>query len=575
MTLHVCILGIDGSGKSTVTAALPTILAAEAGLVTGSAGEDFMVCAPDEDHLAPGFHPEGLPLSARLSRRLKGRAKQLVDHRKLYPLAKVAQLVCQDAAAQALGRRGRADVIISDGNAVLSAAGRAANYLRAASDGGASLRQPPGTEDLAAAFSYVLDGHPLPPDAGSRLPRLQKARALYRLLSLSGLRGVWLPDAVVFLDLPPETAVERIASRGKKVDRHENPADLAQARQMYVQSIEAYERYRSAGITCRVEIQGLSPGEVVAEVVEKLLPGLRRHEAQERGRREARLGTSEHAGQEVKKTALDPRYLVRYLIAKAHRGAWREPTFVLSRLGRLLLEEGYSAGVMREIYERDERRDGILDRIFLEYPLHRAVYDRLQILTREVEGRIETRLATGEEVNIFTAPSGFAYDVFRPLENIVRRGTRLADRVRLVAADLDPHGEMERELEARAEALGIRFSFVRGDMTEAATRRRFEEEAPFDLALFVGLSAWLPKPGTVEHLRWLRKNLSEKGVLVTDCFTPDAYALSGRYVGYKASYYEPDVYRVLADYCGFEGRTASVESGRDGINHVVSIRPRT
>jgi thymidylate kinase len=573
MTLHICILGVDGSGKSTVTAALPAILAAEAGLVAGAAGEDFRVCAPEEDHLAPGFHPEGLPLAARLSRRFKKSAKKLVDRRKLYPLAKVAHMVCQDAAARRLGCRYRADVIVSDGNAVLSVAGRAANYLRAASDGDSSRRQPPGAEDLSAAFSYILDGEPLPSAARDRLPRLRAARTLSRLLSLAGLRGVWLPDVVVFLDLPPESAVERIAARGKKVDRHENPADLAQARQMYLKCIEAYQHYRSEGITHRVATEGLSPGEVVAEVVDKLLPSVRR-EAQGESPRGTRLGTSEHAGEEIKKTAFDPRYLVRYLLAKAHRGAWREPTFVLSRLGRLLLEEGYSAGVMREIYERDERRDGLLDRVFLEYSLHRAVYDRLQILTREIEARIEARMAAGDRVSLFTAPSGFAYDVFRPLESMARRGVRLAGRVRLVAADLDPNGEMARELQARADALGIGFSFVRGDMTETATRRRFEEEAPFDLAVFVGLSAWLPKPQTVEHLRWLRKNLREDGVLVTDCFTPEAYALSGRYVGYKANYYEPDVYRVLADYCGFDGLGARVESGRDGINHVLSTRPR-
>jgi hypothetical protein len=158
---------------------------------------------------------------------------------------------------------------------------------------------------------------------------------------------------------------------------------------------------------------------------------------------------------------------------------------------------------------------------------------------------------------------------------MARRGVPLPGRVRLVAADLDPHGEMAQELGARAEALGIGFTFVRGDMTEEQSRRLFEEEAPYDIALFVGLSAWLPKPRAVEHLRWLRKTLREDGALVTDCFTPDAYALSGRYVGYKASYYEPDVYRVLTDYCGFDGLGASVESGRDGINHVILTHPRT
>ena len=52
MSLQVCILGIDGSGKSTVVAALPSILAAETGLVVGSAGDSFRIVTPDEDHLA-------------------------------------------------------------------------------------------------------------------------------------------------------------------------------------------------------------------------------------------------------------------------------------------------------------------------------------------------------------------------------------------------------------------------------------------------------------------------------------------------------------------------------------------
>jgi len=111
-------------------------------------------------------------------------------------------------------------------------------------------------------------------------------------------------------------------------------------------------------------------------------------------------------------------------------------------------------------------------------------------------------------------------------------------------------------------------------MTEGEMRRRFEVKAPYDMVLFVGLSSWLPKPQTLDHLRWIRNNLREDGILVTDSFTPEAYALSGRYVGYKANYYEPEVYRVLGDYCGFDGLGADVESGRDRINHVLIASPR-
>ena len=54
---------------------------------------------------------------------------------------------------------------------------------------------------------------------------------------------------------------------------------------------------------------------------------------------------------------------------------------MFSSLGRLLIREGYSASVMQVIYDRDEKRYGLMNRIFMGYPLHRAVYDRLHILT--------------------------------------------------------------------------------------------------------------------------------------------------------------------------------------------------
>jgi hypothetical protein len=76
------------------------------------------------------------------------------------------------------------------------------------------------------------------------------------------------------------------------------------------------------------------------------------------------------------------------------------------------------------------------------------------------------------------------------------------------------------------------------------------------------------------HIRWVWEHIRSDGVLVTDSFTPDAYALSGRFVGYKAHYYAPDVYRAFVDFCGFDGLSAPVASGRDGINHVMIFKPR-
>jgi len=565
MSLHVCVLGIDGSGKSTVVAALPAILAAETGSVVGSAGDSFRIVAPDEEHLAPRFHPDGLPLSARLSSKLRRVAKSFVDHPKLYAIFKIAQMLSQDSAAAALARRYEAKLFVSDGNAVLSTTGRASNYLRAASATNNANASAPEAKDLRAVFSYIFDNEPVPAESSAKLPPLSKGRFIYKVNQLLRLNAAWLPDVVIFLDLSPELALTRIRSRGKKIDRHENLADLTQAREMYLKTVEGFQAYRSQQSVHVIHVDQLSLGTTLHAVSEVLTP----HLISRTTKRESAspLGTTDLADDTIRKKTLNHRYLFRYLVPKWFSGAWREPTFFFSKLGRLFLKEGYSAGVMRAIYDRDEKQYGLLDRVFLEYSLHRAVYDRLQILVNKIEPEIEARLATGQELRIFTAPSGFAYDLFRPLAEIARRDAESMKRVHLTAADLDPHGVIHEELSARAKQLGIHFTFHRGDITDQSMLSRLEETAPFDLALFVGLSSWLPKPQTLRHLAWLSKNVKHDGLLVTDCFTPEAYALSGRYIGYKANYYTPEVYKAMLNYCGFD--VSGTESGRDAINHVL------
>lgn len=572
MSLHVCVLGIDGSGKSTVAAALPSILAAENGFVVGSAGDSFRIVAPDQDHLASRFYPDGLPVAARLSLRLKHVAKRLVDHPKLYAVFKLAQMLSQDSAAKALGQRYSTRVFVSDGNAFLSTTGRASNYLRAASAVDNADVPAPDAEDLQTVFSYILDDRPVPANSSQKLPSLRKGKLIYKLNNLLRLNAVWLPDVVIFLDLSPELALERIKSRGKKIDKHENLADLTQAREMYLKTVRAFQAYRTQESAHVIRVDELSIGETLRAVSEVLRPQLTSAAVVDRTS-VSPLGTSDFADEAIRGKSLSYRYLFRYLLPKWFTGAWREPTFFFSKLGRLFLKEGYSAGIMRAIYDRDEKEYGLLDRLFLEYSLHRAVYDRLGILVRKIQPELEARLANGGELRIFTAPSGFAYDLFRPLEDIARRDPAAMKRVHVIAADLDPHGVLHEELSARAERLGIHFTFYRGDLTESSMLDRLEKSAPFNVALFVGLSSWLPKPQTLRHLAWLRRNLDQDGLLVTDCFTPEAYALSGRYIGYKANYYTPEVYKAMLDFCGFDGLHADVESGRDQINHVVVTRP--
>ena len=317
-----------------------------------------------------------------------------------------------------------------------------------------------------------------------------------------------------------------------------------------------------------IEVGAAEPREVLELALEAVRPHVVAHRLQTTT---DVLGT---AGTSSARKVLSARYLVRYLLGKFFQGAWREPLFLLSPMGRRLLREGYSAGVMRAIYDHDRSvAAGPIDRAFLGYPLHRAVADRLGILTRAIEPELLDRLETQSRVRIFTAPSGFSYDLFRPLESIAARRPELMSKVELVAADLDPHGALADELSTRARNLGIDFHFVVGDITSPSMRCEFSRSGPYDLALFVGLSSWLPRAQAISHLRWLAANLRPDGLLVTDCFMAAAYSLGGRYIGYRAHYYSPALYACLLDYCGFDPRSTVIASGPDGINHVLVTGP--
>ena len=559
MTLHVAVLGIDGSGKSTLVAALPVLLAGERKLVAGSSvADDFWIRTPEQDLSGPGFHPLGTPVAARLAHFLRWLAKAVVDNRAIYPSAKVFQMLTQDNAASKLAERYGVDVMVSDGNLMLTGAGRAFNYRGPASSAAT-------VEDVYLAFEHLLSGQPLPKESRSHLPNLRSAEVLAVIARVTRMHGIWAPDLVIFLDVSPESALARIASRGLERDRHENEKDLATAREGYLRVLEVARQRISANAVHVIDTEKMTSGEVLTAAMKVVAPRL-----PEAGNAASRSGALHSAQGSVLRRILSYRYLGRYLIRRFFEDAWREPFFPFSAPGRTFLKEGYSARIMRTIYDRPSSPP-LLSRPFYGYPLHLAVHDRLAILERHLDLELRKRLAAAGEVRVFTGPSGFAYDLMRPLQRIKAADPDALRGLTLVAADLDPTNELRPELESAAAAMGINFEFLRGDMTGSELREIAQRHGPYDVALFVGLSAWLPKPPTIAHLKWLRASIKPDGVLVTDCFTPAAYAIGGMAMGYRASYYPPHVMASLLEYCGF--RSPQIKSGANGINHVLITSP--
>ena len=97
-----------------------------------------------------------------------------------------------------------------------------------------------------------------------------------------------------------------------------------------------------------------------------------------------------------------------------------------------------SAGVMKRIYDQDRRRPGALDRVFLGYPLHRAVHDRLHLLVDVLERELVARLGRTGGVRILSAPCGTAEDLFRALERVAARGRVALSRVHTAPNATEP-----------------------------------------------------------------------------------------------------------------------------------------
>ena len=265
--MHACILGIDGSGKSTIVARLPGRVASELRISAATAGDRFSLVEPSGS--AGQWHrvPIRLSISAIMSKLLKRAAKRYVNSRLLYPLFKVMQMLAQDAAAQKLARRHRSAVMISDGNAVLSTIGRAANYLRPASAEGYTGEDATCHATLRGALRYLVDGRCFAARGSRAYPALILIDLLRKSFKYLGLELLWLPDAVIFLDLSPESALKRIKRRGNRIDRHENLDDMDQARTMYVEAVNAFAASRAGESVLRLGVDRLSVEQTLGEIL--------------------------------------------------------------------------------------------------------------------------------------------------------------------------------------------------------------------------------------------------------------------------------------------------------------------
>ena len=577
MTYFVTLVGIDGAGKSTTAKNLVSHTAATLARRVGYVGSEYIAVAPETDLLKGPLAALGRPWSIRLALISRWLAKRVVHWKWLYPLFKVLHLVTQEWAARALARRYRLDIVWLDASALVSCVARKCNYASARETPEQIIRQL-ATAAPAATIHLWLRG----------------LGWIIRTLRRLHIDLLPIPDGVVLLDLSATRALARLHARGERLDRHENLCDLDDARRDHLATVHALERIAGPR-TLVVEVGDqteLETTETIAASVSSWLEGAALHESTTRyGAGSVRRGLKNALW-----GLLHPRYIASFF-ENLHRGAWREAFFVLSRPGRRLAREGYSAAIMNAIY-RPSSNPGWPERVFLGYPLHAAVRGRLPRVQESFEQCLETAIAgrsSHEPIRILSAPSGTAEDILGVLERHFENArehphtgqnsesetpTHTPTRnVEIVFADLDPSGELEKQIRARADAIGTTIRFLRGDLTQDNLRNSIRAAGSFDIVLFVGLSAWLTKPHLIAHQALLAEVLRPGGLVISDCFTPGAFAQAGQSLGFHAHYYEPEVYRLGwrragLDLAHFPSRPG-ILSEPHRINHVLILEPRT
>jgi len=214
----VAVLGIDGSGKSTLAGTLARQLSGQSPACLIS---DRLVL------FARGAPTHMQPLLAEKLRVWLGRQAKQARSLAGYKIPKLGEMLLRDRLIAESRRWYAPGSIIQDGSPLMNLTAWSALYQDDSLDGA-----------RCAEALMILSGR-RELSRGDPISREHPELGVLRTLGISRL---FVPDAVVFLDVSPCTALKRIASRGEQLQVHETEDELAKLRDAYVLVCEAAER---------------------------------------------------------------------------------------------------------------------------------------------------------------------------------------------------------------------------------------------------------------------------------------------------------------------------------------------
>lgn len=217
-SVKVAVMGIDGSGKSTLSRALARTLSdyRRTALIS-----DSLECYEKSATLAIQ------PLLVEVARKKMSSFAKSAASLKSYKIPKLIEMLLRDQVVSDAKNWYHAEVVVQDGSPLLNLIGWSLLYKSEGVD----------DEMFEAAIAHLSGRHILPSEHGlfELFPEL-------KLLSSILPAPMNLPDQLIFLDVAPEVSCQRIASRGERVQAHENLEKLTQMREGYLRVCDVVER---------------------------------------------------------------------------------------------------------------------------------------------------------------------------------------------------------------------------------------------------------------------------------------------------------------------------------------------
>lgn len=212
------VLGIDGSGKSTLSRNLAQRLSGKG-----------RVCLVTDDVVfyEAGEKQEIQPLLTEKLREAIGRRAKTAGSLKSYKVPKLAELLLRDHVVGEIRRWYAPDVIVMDGCPLLNMTAWAKLY-----------REEDFDPAICASALAILSGEDEEIPANDPIYALFPELVALKRLHLAGLKR---PDAVLFLDVDPAVSMERIQSRGETQQVHETEEKLTKLRDGYRTVCEVVE----------------------------------------------------------------------------------------------------------------------------------------------------------------------------------------------------------------------------------------------------------------------------------------------------------------------------------------------